>query len=365
MKNNAEDGLPVISSWSAVSPFGIGREAFEVGIRTGTITARVVEPHYGKVPQDKVCLVPNFDVREVLGRKRTRSMDRVSGLAVTTVRELLIEAEELVDPTETAVVLGTSGTAQKMRNFTRSSLLAAKPFYVDPGVVPSGVMNCAAGLIAIWHQLKGPNATIATGRTAGLFALAYACRLLATGRARRAIVGAAEEYSSTRAWLEFHRNAPAPAAVLGEGCTMYLVEPMTALNHTSRSPLVEVLGIESQVCPADDIRASMRRCLLEALKRYTVNHDDVWAVCVSEAAGELGHQEREAVKSVFGAAALRQVPSTAPIGETASASAAFQIAALLSTTERPSAGTGRVAAITSVDPGGTLSCGLFRFLQPA
>ncbi|MCP5877146.1 hypothetical protein NL390_32295, partial [Klebsiella pneumoniae] len=73
------------------------------------------------------------------------------------------------DSLGTALVLGTTtGSAESMMNFTRSSLEAEKPFYVDPALMPNAVMNCAAGQCAIWHQLKGPNTTIAGGRAAGL-----------------------------------------------------------------------------------------------------------------------------------------------------------------------------------------------------
>lgn len=353
-------GPLVISAWSAVSPFGIGRAAFEAGISTGADTIRKVEPRHGEVPHDKACPVPGFDVRAILGRKGTRKMDRVSGLAVVAAGELLAEAGTGTDPMGTATVLGTSGTAQQMRDFTRSSLLAAKPFYVDPEVIPNGVMNCAAGQVAIWHGLKGPNTTVATGRTAGLIALGYACRLLATGRARRVLAGAAEEYSATRAWLEFHRDA-ARTAVLGEGCALFLVEPVSALEGSPRAPLLEVLGVESQVCLDDDVRGALRRCVLDALDRYSVRPGEVAAVSLSGAAGDLGHQEREAVLSLFGTDVAARVPSVCAVGETASASAAFQLAALLSTRLQLSADSGRVAAVTSVEPGGTLSCGLFRW----
>ncbi|SHG96051.1 beta-ketoacyl synthase N-terminal-like domain-containing protein [Streptoalloteichus hindustanus] len=372
MDRSVAEGAPVVTAWSAVSPFGIGRDAFTTGVRAGASTARALGGEHGVTPVDEACLVPGFDVRAVLGRNGTRNVDRVSGLALAAARELLpqdtkgtegtqgsADDAESRDRDDTAVVLATSGTVQEMRDFTRSSLLETRPFYVNPGAVPSGVPNCAAGLVAIWHRLRGPNATITTGRTAGLHALAYARRLLTAGRARQVVVGASEEYSAMRAWLEFHHHAPAPPGVLGEGSALFLLERWT--RH-SPPPLVAVLGVESQVCLDGDVEEALRRCLLEGLRRHGISPDEVWAASTSHAAGDLGRQERAAVTSLFGEQPLTRVPDLTPIGETGSATGAFQVAAVLSRREPAGEGAGRIAVVTSVDSGGTLGCGLFRLL---
>lgn len=127
-------------------------------------------------------------------------MDRVTGLAVTAVGSLLDDGERnrAVGTGEgAAFALGTTtGSAQSMMDFTRDSLTSEQPFFVDPARFPNTVMNCAAGQSAIWYQLKGPNATIAGGRTAALHALNYSRRLLGSGRARTVLCG--ERRSSRR-----------------------------------------------------------------------------------------------------------------------------------------------------------------------
>ncbi|MEK8171048.1 beta-ketoacyl synthase N-terminal-like domain-containing protein [Streptomyces sp. M19] len=86
----------------------------------------------------------------------------------------------------------------------RDSLVGDRPFYVDPARFPNTVLNSAAGRSAIWHRLKGPNATVAGGHATGLLALRYAMRLQRAGRATTVVCGAVEEFSSARAWLEWH-----------------------------------------------------------------------------------------------------------------------------------------------------------------
>jgi 3-oxoacyl-[acyl-carrier-protein] synthase II len=330
---------PVISAWSAVSRFGIGRAAFETGY-LGT--------HHDDA---RARPVPDLDIRAELGRKNTRAMDRVTGLAAIAARDLLHDTGPLGDPAGTAVVLATAGSPQQMRDFTRSSLLAARPFHVDPAVVPNGVMNCAASQIAIRHDLTGPNATIATGRTAALFALSYATRLLRAGRADQVLVGASEEHSPTRSWLHHHRTGGRPPDVLGEGSVLFLLELPDQTRAGARRPLAEVLCVEHGVAGREeDVGATLARCLRNALDLVG---DTATHAITSATSGHLGRQEHDAVREVLGRATTCH-DVTARTGETASASAAFQLAAALTA---PVQG---ITAITAVDPDGTTACTLIR-----
>lgn len=206
-------GRPVITAWSAVSPYGIGRAVFAEGLRERRGTVTELGPEHGSTPDGVGCVVPAFGIRDVLGKKGTRSMDRVTGLAVTAVGSLLDDADRnrAVGTGEgAAFALGTTtGSAQSMMDFTRDSLTGEQPFFVDPARFPNTVMNCAAGQSAIWYQLKGPNATIAGGRTAGLHALNYSRRLL--GRAAPAPYCAAPPRSSRRPAPGWSTTAPTPA----------------------------------------------------------------------------------------------------------------------------------------------------------
>ena len=66
-----------ISAWSAISPFGYGREAFADGVN-GRVDPSEPAGAQWSVPDERACLVPAFDVRERLGKKGTRAMDRLS-----------------------------------------------------------------------------------------------------------------------------------------------------------------------------------------------------------------------------------------------------------------------------------------------
>jgi 3-oxoacyl-[acyl-carrier-protein] synthase II len=322
-----------ITAWSAISPYGLDRSCFTGGIRSGRSAMRWTDP--AGPAAARACLVPGFDQRDVLGRKGTKGMDRMTGLAVHAVGSVHASG-----PADAAVVLGsTAGSVRSMMDFTRASLTGERPFDVDPATIPSVVMNTPAGHCAMWHGITGPNATIASGRVAGLLGLSYARRLLRTGRARTVLCGAAEEYSAARAWLWHHCGYG--GGPLGEGAAVLRLEPAGASGAIGT-----VLGLDSRLGTVTAVAES-------ALRRAGITAGDLWAVIPSAPA------ERDELAGVFGAEVLDRVPRVAElIGDTGSVSAVFQIAAALAV------GGGepgpRVALVTCADAMGTTAAAVLR-----
>jgi 3-oxoacyl-[acyl-carrier-protein] synthase II len=349
----------VITAWSALSPFGFGHRPFVDGVSAAKPTVAPLDRQLWSGPATTACLVPDFAVKDVLGRKGTRSMDRVTGLAVSAVRSVLNDAEgnRVVETgTDTALVLGTTmGSAQSAMEFTRDSLTGDLPYHVDPARMPNTVMNCAAGQCAIRHQLRGPNTTLAGGATAGLLALDYARRLLDHNRARKVLVAAAEEYSSARAWLHHHSGG---TSVLGEGCAVFLVEPLAGISE-GREPLAEVLAIGSRVYLDEDPRATLELLVRGALSTVSVAPGDVWAASGSMT-GIYGDYEQAILRQMFGHDAVQRLPSTDLLGDTGAASSVLRIATVLSVAERVPEAAGKLVVVTAVDSHGVAACTLFR-----
>ncbi|MGA5227109.1 MULTISPECIES: beta-ketoacyl synthase N-terminal-like domain-containing protein [Streptomyces] len=355
----------VITRWSAISPFGLGQEAFREGIRAGRNTVHSLDAEQWSAPVQQACLVPDFSVRDLLGKKGTRGMDRATGLAVGVTAELLRDDDSgsrAVPKGEgTGLVLGTTtGSADSMMGYTRTSMQKSKPFLVDPALMPYTVMNCAAGQCAIWHELKGPNATVAGGQSAGLLALNYARRLLASGRAERILCGAAEEFSSARAWIEDRRNGGTTAdMLLGEGSAMFLIE---AADETAadRMPLAEIIDVRIRTHAHGDRRSTVAACVSDVLQRNGVHPDDVWAVASSGGQTPYEDQETDALHECFSGSDIEWISVADVLGDTGAAGAAFQIAATLSLAGLHPEAEGKVAVITSVDRDGIVACSLLR-----
>lgn len=349
-----------LTGWSAMSPLGMGATTFSDGIRDGRSGVRDYEhaSEDASPPITEVAVVPGFATREVLGRKNTRSMDRATGLAVATAGMLLRQQREagtVLDGGDVGLVLGTTtGSVQSMMDFTKDSLTQDKPFLVDPARFPNTVMNCAAGQCAIWHDLRGPNTTIASGQATALSALNYAARLRHCGHAEAVLCGAVEEFSLQRAWLEYHASPGNTVPVLGEGCAIFLVEDGATAHRAGRPVLAELLAVNLRVYHEDPV-GGLTESLLAGLSSAGVRADDVWAV----SGAAVGDVSNAALDKVFGAGPRRLCVEPA-IGDTGAASAAMQLAAVLSMAEHDPAAHGRIAVVASHDRDGVLGSAVLR-----
>lgn len=337
----------VISAWSALSPFGHGRNAFAEGVRRGVpVTAVSTKDDWAEV---EARVVPDFDIVEQLGRKGTSSMDRTSALAVANLRALQRDEHGSTLPdSRTGVVLGTtSGSARTQFEFTRDSLTRRKPYLVNPAQMPFALMNSAAAQCAMWHGLAGPNSTIAAGRVAGPAVLRYAVRLLRAGRASNVFAGAVEEHSGARALLE-------NGGVLGEGCVLLFLQTAAAGN---RPVLAEVVASDTRFRDGDPRRA-LAESLRHAMAGFTA--DEVWGLALSSMARELSEVEDDAAGEVLGQQVGTVVRPGQLIGDTGAASGVFGLAALLAHAEVDGSARGRLAVATSVDGDGTAGCVVLR-----
>lgn len=323
----AHSAIGVITAWSAVSAFGIGANS----ARTGLISAAEPAAEPCEVDDWQVIGVPDFNIRNELGTKGTRSLDRLTGLTVTAVRELLDELggrDSVCPQDDIGLVLGTdTGSIKSMMDFTRDSLTGDKPYHVDPSRFPNAVMNCAAGRSAIWYSLRGPNATVSSGRVAGLAALRYGSRILRGGQADAVICGAVEEYTLNRAWLERHIRGPqTDPVVLGEGCAVFLVESASAAAARNRKPVAEILSTAFRVCaPTDDPVELMSACITAALRDAALSPGELAAVA---GAGDVDGVESAALAKC-GVAPETVVNVAEQIGDVGAASASFAIAATI------------------------------------
>jgi 3-oxoacyl-[acyl-carrier-protein] synthase II len=362
----------VVSAWTATSPFGRGGDALARGLAVGRAATADLDRATWSGPFDRAALIPGFDVAGILGKRGTRSMDRITGITVSTVGMLLHDSGLLdrdggavEDPDNVGLVLGSGGSVQSTMDFTLEGLTGEKPYHVDPARFPNAVLNRAAGQSAIWYGLKGPNATVFGGAVTGLLALSYAARLLRFGRCDVILCGAAEEFSPRRAWLVARTRGEATAEPLGEGCVMFLLESSARARRCGRRALASVLA--TRFAAGDEHegpRQTLSRCVNRALAESGVDARELRLVATSGAAGALGKEEEAALADVLGENTAPQGPLRLEprrlLGDTSTASAAFQIAAVLTAARDRADLDGAVALVTSVDPIGAVGCVVLR-----
>lgn len=389
MTSDGFGGLPVhasvITAWEAYSPLGHGARAHAEGLRACGRRAPAGPAASAGPPGlagPAASAVRDFDVREILGRTGTRSMDRAAGLAVATTRRLLdrVGASEAslagyamlagYAPADVGVVLGVSDGIRTVMDFLRDTWTRERPYDVDPSHVPRTLMNFAAGQCAIWHGVAGPNATICGSHATALLTLNYARRLRTNGHAQAVIWGAVEELSDERAAIESARTSADATGTdgfgadgtgadggrsPGEGCAMFLLESAETCP-ADRPVLARVLAVEFGVwADLGGIRAALAGCLSRAVKRAEVSRDEVFAVAPLSSAGPRGSAERSGAADVLGNVPVLTKTADA-IGDTGAASAAFQIIELLV----EGSGSGRVGVATTADREGRVGCALLR-----
>ncbi|MCM2387666.1 beta-ketoacyl synthase N-terminal-like domain-containing protein [Streptomyces albipurpureus] len=352
-----------IYDWSAVSPFGIGRAALSEGLRA---RRKAIADQCDDGAPVGLRRVPDFDVQQVLGAAGTRYLARESAMAIAAAREL-IEAPRpgvtMAAGRGTSMVLGTTtGTPQGYMDFTKASLEGARPHHVPAALAPNMAMNRAASASAIWYGLQGPNSTIAGGRAAGLLALSYGRRLLDHQRADQVLCGAVEENAPARSWMEYHRSR-GQVTTLGEGCVLLLLEGGDPSGR-QRAPLAEILALDCRFdAVGNDPVGTLEACVEGALSTAGATPKHVWAAVPSGIAGEAGDDETKLFDRLFGTAVVSRVPVASLTGDTSAASSMFAIAGMLSAAEGHREAEGRLGVVTSIDPDGSVACGVLRFLE--
>jgi 3-oxoacyl-[acyl-carrier-protein] synthase II len=355
-----------VSGWGVLSPYGLGADGFTAGLAggaAGTVEATGLtdEP----VPDRRVHALDGFRARDHLGRKGTSFLDRRTAFAVLACRQALADSDLGVDDDNrdrVGVVLGTTvGSLAATSDYTRDTLTQDKPYQVNPILFPNTVLNCAAGQAAIWHGLRGVNATLAGGAMATLSGLRYAATLLRRGRAEALLVGAVEEFTPQMAWVQ-HRSGVAravaadPAAPTGgEGAAVFLVEDAAAMRAAGRSPDAEIHAVElGHAGDPADVAATLADRIGRALDTAGVRPADVSTAVTSGAA-----VEDRALDAAIGAAATR-MRITDLVGDCPAAGGAFQFAALLARHRRATDLDGRVCLVVATSADGAVGAAVLK-----
>ncbi|MGH3858835.1 beta-ketoacyl synthase N-terminal-like domain-containing protein [Actinokineospora sp.] len=136
---------------------------------------------------------PPAQAHTLLGRKGLLGKDSATRLALCAVHRAL----GLPPGKPTAAVPGASSTAVVVSSNlgnagtvcdAAAKVSAGERRDISPLDIPNASSNVIASTIAIRFGCTGPNLTVCGGRTSGIDALGLAVRLLAAGRADRAVV---------------------------------------------------------------------------------------------------------------------------------------------------------------------------------
>lgn len=253
----------VVTGMGAVTPIGIGVEAFWEGLmqgRTGfgPITRFDASEYKCRLAAE----VRDFDPEKYMDKKTARRMEQFCQFAVAAAGEAIADAGlklEQEDPWRVGCSIGSGiGSLQAMeREYDR--LTQKGPSRVSPLFVPLMISNMAAGNVSIFYGLKGKNLNVVTACATGTNSIGEAFRAIQYGDADVMAAGGAEgcvtplgiagfcaltALSSSedpeRCSLPFDKDRS--GFVMGEGAGVVILEELEHAKRRGAHILAEVLG---------------------------------------------------------------------------------------------------------------------------
>jgi 3-oxoacyl-[acyl-carrier-protein] synthase II len=191
--------------------------------------------------------LPEIDWSRDLGARNTRPLDRLSKMVAAATARALADARcdaEYRAAHSVGLALGTVfSSVGTICAFDRRAIELG-PQYVSPLDFANTVLNAAAGQAAIWHQLRGANATIAAGHVSGLQAIAYGADMISTGAIDTMVAGGADEQSPEveAALAAVGNDGPDGTVPRGEAAAMVVLEAEDTARARGAEIRASILG---------------------------------------------------------------------------------------------------------------------------
>jgi len=341
-----------ITGVGVVSPLGSGFDTFREALLrgdsgVGAVTAFDVSSCRAK----RAASIAGFDPSQWIPPMKMRRMDHTSRFAVVVVRQAL-ESARYPMPVDgddrVGVVMGTYTAGGQHTTEYLAALHAGGATAAPALLFSSTVANAPASQAALECKLRGPNITLSVKEASGLAAIVTATDLLRLGRASALVAGGVdalfEIFFSVHdrfGVLDPSERSPAPfdrrhdGFVLGEGGYALLLEDAEGCRARGGRPLGHIVGVGATGSSGpinhwpdnpDPIVRTMRAALADA----GVEASEIGAVyAAANGAATLDDVEAHALHELFADAQPVVTSIKAAIGESAAASAASCVAAIV------------------------------------
>ena len=326
----------VVTGMGAITPLGLDVESTWTRLLNGESGISEISHFDTEDFRARIAgTVKGFDAKLYMNAKDTRRYDEFMhyGMAATG---MALEQAGFIDavtadstpiqnanPERFGVILGSGiGGIQTIED-SCATLTDKGAKRVSPFIIPGSIVNMAAGLVAIKHNLKGPNLATATACTTATHAIGLAARLIAYGDADVMVAGGSEKGSSPLGMAGFaamhalstRNDEPTKASrpfdkdrdgfVLGDGAGVVVLESLAHAKARGATILAEVAGFGMSddashiTAPPEDGRGAAR-AMKNALHDAGISPEQVGYVNAhgtSTPAGDVA--ESLAIESVF------------------------------------------------------------------
>ncbi len=319
----------VITGLGAVTPLGSSVEKFWEGLKAGQSGIRRItmfDP--SELPCQIAGEIPDFDAKVFMDRKLARRFPRASQIALASAVQAVEDAglpEPMSEPERAGVYFGTAIGA--LDSFVDGiEVLRNKGLEkVSPFVLPGGIPNLSAHLIALRFQCLGPNATVTTACATGTQSIGEGAEFIRRGLADVVISGGTEAlmrdwsiagFAAMRALPVNFNDQPEKASrpfdaqregfVFSEGAGAVVLESLEHAQKRGAQIYAEVLGYASSAdafhiaAPHPEGEGAIRT-MTWALSNAGIQPKDVDYINAHGSSTPLnGVIETKAIKAVFG-----------------------------------------------------------------
>lgn len=318
----------VITGLGAITPIGIGKEAYWQGLSAGKSgVARIT--HFDPTGFDTqiAAQVNDFDPSQFLDKKEARRLARFLQFAIAAGKMAVADAKLAITPEnapDIGVIVGSGiggiGFLEEMAH----TLKEKGPGRLSPFTVPYMITDMAAGMISIHTGAKGPNLCIVTACASGTHSIGEAFKTIQRGAARAMIAGGSEAAITPLGVASFiaagalsnQNDSPANASrpfdkgrngfVMGEGAGILILEDLEFAQARGANILGEIIGYGASgdashiTAPAPGGEGAVR-AIRAALKDAGLKPEQIDYVNAHGTSTELNDKyETMALKTAFG-----------------------------------------------------------------
>jgi len=254
----------VVTGLGAVSPIGIGVEAFWEALKGGASgVTRITKFDPTGIDCQIAAEVKGFDPLNWVEKKEARKMDTfiqyaIAAAAMAVEGAALKVTEENRNRVGVSIGTGMGGIPLLLEEQKR--MLERGPGRVSPFFIPAIITNLASGWISMIHGARGPNTCVSTACATGNHAIGDSLRIIERGEADAMIAGGTEAvivrltiagFASMKA-LSTRNDEPARASrpfdkdrdgfVMGEGAGVLVLEALETAVKRGAPILAEIVG---------------------------------------------------------------------------------------------------------------------------
>lgn len=318
----------VITGMGAITPIGIGKDAFWDALLAGKSgIAKITRFDASDYSTQIAGEVKDFDPTAYIDKKEAKRMDRSSQFAIAATKLAIEDAKLDLDQENRdriGTVIGTGIGGIETLHDQYKNLFEKGPNRISPFFVPMMIANMAAGQTSITFGLKGPNTCVVTACATGTNSIGDAFKIIQRGDADVMVAGGTEAAISPAAVAGFcamkamstNNDIPEKASrpfdknrngfIMGEGAGIVILESLEHAVARGAHIYAEVAGYGYNAdayhitAPAPEgVQAA--KCMELAIKDAGLAPESVDYINAHGTSTPLNDKnETLAVKSVFG-----------------------------------------------------------------